>query len=101
MNKPRTWQSIVFSDLGILILLSLVLFIPLLVTNGQSGWHRDELDTLDNARYLDWAYVAYPPLAPFVASVALTLFGPSLAGVRFFSTLAHAIAVVLAGLMAP
>jgi 4-amino-4-deoxy-L-arabinose transferase-like glycosyltransferase len=100
MDKPRTWRSIVFSDLGILILLSLVLFIPLVVTNGKSGWHRDELDTLDNARYLDWGYVSYPPVAPFVARVALTLFGPSIPGVRFFSTLSHAIAVVLAGLMA-
>ena len=69
MNKPRTWQSIAFSDLGILILLSLLLFVPLLLTNGESGWHRDELDILDNARYLDWAYVAYPPLALPIAPV--------------------------------
>jgi hypothetical protein len=27
------------------------------------------LDTLDNARYLAWSYVPYPPLAPFVARI--------------------------------
>ena len=100
MQKPRTWQSVLFSDTGILILLSLARFIPLFITNGQSGWHRDELDMLDNARYLDWGFVSYPPVAALIARLALTLFGPSLTGVRFFSTLAMAIAMLLAGLMA-
>jgi 4-amino-4-deoxy-L-arabinose transferase-like glycosyltransferase len=100
MKKSRPWSAIVFSDEGILILLALARLVTLLMTNGQSGWHRDELDTLDNARYLDWGYVAYPPLTPFIARVALVLFGPSLIGVRLFSTLAHAIALLLGGLMA-
>lgn len=100
MVKPRTWQAILFSETGVLILLALVRFGSLLLTNGQSGWHRDELDMLDNARYLDWGYVSYPPVAPFIAQVALTLFGPSMVGVRLFSTLAQAVAMVLAGLMA-
>ena len=100
MKTSRTWQSVVFSDLGVLILLALVRCLPLVLTNGQSGWHRDELDTPDNARYLAWGYVSYPPAAPFIARVALALFGPAMAGVRLFSTLAQAIALVLAGLMA-
>jgi 4-amino-4-deoxy-L-arabinose transferase-like glycosyltransferase len=100
MKKARTWRDIVFSDVGILILLSLLRFVTLVLSNGQSGWHRDELDTLDNARYLAWGYVSYPPVAPFIARVALTLFGSSLIGVRLFSTLAHAVAMLLAGLMA-
>ena len=100
MNKPRSWKMFLLSDVGILILLGLLRFVPLFLSNGQSGWHRDELDTLDNARYLAWSYVAYPPVAPFIARIALTLFGPSMLGVRFFSTLAQAIAMVLAGLMA-
>jgi 4-amino-4-deoxy-L-arabinose transferase-like glycosyltransferase len=99
MNKLRNWREFVFSDLGILLLLGLIRLVTLLLTNGQSGWHRDELDTLDNARYLAWGYVAYPPLTPFIARVALTLFGPSMIGVRLFSTLAHAISLVLTGLM--
>ena len=100
MNKPRTWQAVLFSETGVLILLALLRLAPLLLTNGQSGWHRDELDMLDNARYLSWAYVSYPPVAPFIARIALTLFGPSMVGVRLFSTLAHAVAMVLTGLMA-
>jgi 4-amino-4-deoxy-L-arabinose transferase-like glycosyltransferase len=100
MKKPAPWQSILLSDTGILILLAVVRFATLFLTNGQSGWHRDELDTLDSARHLAWGYVAYPPVAPFIARVALDLFGPSLIGVRFFSTLGYAIALVLVGLMA-
>ena len=43
---------------------------------------------------------ATSPIHPWRRSsrvVALTLFGPSMAGVRLFSTLAQAIALVLAG----
>ena len=99
MNKPRTRQSFVFSDAGILVLLGVACLLTLFLTNAESGWHRDELDTLDNARHLNWGYVAYPPVTPFLARLALSLFGPSLIGVRLFSTLAHAIALVLGGLM--
>lgn len=100
VTPSRNWRAIVFSDSGIPILLALLKFVPLFLTNGQSGWHRDELDTLENARYLDWGYVSYPPVAPFIARAALVLFGPSMLGVHFFSTLAQALAMVLAGLMA-
>jgi 4-amino-4-deoxy-L-arabinose transferase-like glycosyltransferase len=100
MRKLRDLEALVLSDLGILILLAMVRCITLLLSNGQCGWHRDELDTLDNARYLAWGYVAYPPFAPFIARVALILFGPSMIGVRLFSTLAQAMSMILAGLMA-
>jgi 4-amino-4-deoxy-L-arabinose transferase-like glycosyltransferase len=100
MSKTRRWQATVFSDTGILILLALLRFGLLFLHNGQSGWHRDELDFLDSARHLAWGYVAYPPFTPFVGRIALTLFGPSLLGVRFFSTLAQALAMVLTGWMA-
>lgn len=33
-----------------------------LFTNGRYGFHRDELDVLDNAQRLAWGYVAYPPV---------------------------------------
>jgi 4-amino-4-deoxy-L-arabinose transferase-like glycosyltransferase len=70
------------------------------LTNGQYGFHRDELATLDDARHLAWGYVAYPPLTPAVGRVALELFGPSLPGLRLFAALAQGAAMVLAGLMA-
>src|SRR5512137_132506 len=100
MNTTRTWRTFVLSDLGILILLALARLALHSLTNGQYGWHRDELATLDDARYLAWGYVAYPPVTPFIARVALELFGPSLVGVRFFCALAMSVALVLTGLMA-
>jgi hypothetical protein len=69
-------------------------------TNWHYGFHRDELGVLDDARYLDWGYVSYPPFTPFVARIALILFGPSLVGVRFFAALAQSVAMVFTGLMA-
>ena len=92
-NKP------VFSDFSILILLALAKLALHLFTNGQYGFHRDELAVLDEARHLAWGYVAYPPITPFVGRVALDLFGPSLIGLRLFSALTQSIAMVLTGLM--
>ncbi|HTM38575.1 MAG TPA: glycosyltransferase family 39 protein [Terriglobales bacterium] len=66
----------------------------------SSGFHRDELATLDDARHLAWGYVAYPPVTPFFARISLMFFGSSLAGFRFFASLANAVALVLTGLMA-
>ncbi len=85
-----------------LIALMTVAFIPFLVhtlTNSQYGFHRDELQTLDDARHMAWGFVAYPPVTPGVARVALALFGNSLVGLRFFSCLALSAATVLTGLM--
>ena len=64
------------------------------------GFHRDELATLDDARHLAWGYVAYLPVTPFFARLSLTLFGSSLAGFRFFASLANAVGLVMTGLMA-
>ncbi|MEO8044069.1 MAG: glycosyltransferase family 39 protein [Spartobacteria bacterium] len=86
--------------LGILITLALARLVLHCATNWQYGFHRDELGLIDDARFLDWGYVSYPPFTPFVARVALILFGPSLVGVRFFAALAQSIAMVLTGLMA-
>jgi hypothetical protein len=84
---------------ALLILAALRLLLHTL-TNGQYGFHRDELATLDDARHLAWGYVAYPPLTPFVARIALTLLGSAPAAVRFFTALAQCVAMVVAGLMA-
>jgi hypothetical protein len=71
-----------------------------MVTNHQYGFHQDELVVLDNARNLDWGFVEYPPLTPFLARIELTLFGLSLVSARTFAALAHAIVLILTGLMA-
>jgi 4-amino-4-deoxy-L-arabinose transferase-like glycosyltransferase len=95
----RKSQSILFSDLGVLILVALGRVLVQLLTSSNYGWHRDELAFLDEARHLAWGYVAYPPLTPIIGRLGLVLFGPSMLGVRLFVVLAHAISIVLTGLM--
>ncbi len=100
MLPPRTGQQSRRFDTGILFALALGLVLLHTLTNGPYGFHRDELATLDDARHLAWGYVAYPPVTPFLGRLALELFGSSVRGVRFFSALAQAVAVMLSGLMA-
>lgn len=69
-------------------------------TNGRYGFHRDELQFLSDARHLDWGYVCYPPLTPFIERIGLSLFGLSLVGLRLFSVIAQAFVILVSGLMA-
>jgi len=71
-----------------------------ILTNGLYGFHRDELQFLSDARHLDWGFVAYPPLTPFLEHIGLALFGVSLVGLRLFSVLAQAAALIATGIMA-
>ncbi len=70
------------------------------LTNGAYGFHRDELATLADARHLDWGFVAYPPVTPFIGRIALELFGTSLAGFRSGAALAQSLALVVTAAMA-
>ena len=88
------------SDPGVLLLLALASVVVHTATNGQYGFHRDELQTLDDARHLDWGFVAYPPITPLIGRVELILFGTSLVGFRFFAAVAVSAAMVIAGLIA-
>jgi 4-amino-4-deoxy-L-arabinose transferase-like glycosyltransferase len=97
MRLSRLWQN---TDLVILVVLALAKVVLHTLTNGQYGFHRDELAMVDDARYLAWGYIAYPPVTPFLARVASELFGPSLAGPRLFAALAQGAVMVLGGLMA-
>jgi Dolichyl-phosphate-mannose-protein mannosyltransferase len=88
------------SALRVLLVLAALRLVIYILTGGQYGFHRDELATIDDARHLAWGYVAYPPLTPFVARLALVLLGSAPAAVRFFTALAQCAAMVVAGLMA-
>jgi hypothetical protein len=88
------------NDTGVLILLALVFIALHITTSGPYGFHRDELATLDDARHLEWGFVAYPPLTPAIGRLALSLFGVSTLGVRFLPIIALSLALVLSGLMA-
>src|SRR5512147_2930458 len=96
LSKSRVLSN----DVAVLWLSGLALFLLHMFTNHQYGFHQDELVVLDNANHLDWGYVEYPPLTPFLARIELTLFGLSLVGARTFSALAQSIVLVLTGLMA-
>jgi 4-amino-4-deoxy-L-arabinose transferase-like glycosyltransferase len=100
MKKITSLTMLLSSDIGILILLALARVLLQVFTNGQYGFHQDELVTLDAAaHHLSWGYVAWPPVTPFLARVSLTLFGPSLIGLRSFAVLAEGSVMLLAGLM--
>lgn len=71
-----------------------------LLTNGRYGFHRDELQFLSDARHMDWGFVAYPPFTAVVERISMAMFGLSLVGLRLFSVLAQAAAIVVTGLMA-
>jgi hypothetical protein len=71
-----------------------------IATNGRYGFHRDELQFLSDARHLDWGYVPYPPLTPFIERINLGLFGLSLIGLRMFSVISQTTIILVTGLMA-
>ncbi|UWZ81780.1 glycosyltransferase family 39 protein [Occallatibacter riparius] len=88
------------SDALLLAGIAAVFAIAHVLTNGRYGFHRDELQFLSDARHLDWGFVAYPPLTPFIERVSLSLFGVSLVGLRLASVIGQAIVIFVSGLMA-
>lgn len=87
------------SGLGIVLLIALARIALHTLTNGQYGFHRDELQTLDDARHLDWGFVAYPPITPLFGWLELALFGISLPGFRFFAAVVVSLVMLLAALI--
>ncbi|MFP5204564.1 MAG: glycosyltransferase family 39 protein [Acidobacteriota bacterium] len=87
-------------DTVVLLAISAAIVVVHLLTGNRYGFHRDELQFLSDARRLDWGFVAFPPFTPFVERIGLELFGLSMVGLRLFSMLAQAVAIVVGGLMA-
>ena len=100
MYKPRSLQAILSSDTVLLIFFGFSVALLHILANGQYGFHRDELLSVDNGRHLAWGYVVYPPVTPFLGRLEWELFGASLRGFRFFAAVAQGLVVVLAGLAA-
>jgi len=102
LSKQSLGQTDSQSQADTLVLLGIAGVIALIhvLTNNRYGLHRDELQTLSDALHLDWGFVAYPPLTPFVERISLAVFGHWLSGLRLFSVIAQALAVVVTGLMA-
>jgi len=95
---PLSQQS--RTDLVLLFLLAASTILLHLFTANRYGFNRDEFSFLEDARHLAWGYAAYPPLTAFLARLSLILFGTSLVGFRFFSSLLQATGVFLTGCMA-
>ncbi len=92
-EKPRAQFLVLFAVAASVALLHLA-------TNHRYGFHRDELQFLSDARHLDWGFVSYPPMTPFLERIGLSLFGLSLVGLRLFSVIAQGAVIVVSGLMA-
>jgi len=88
------------SDILVLLAIAAAVALFHILTNNRYGFHRDELQFLSDARHLDWGFVAFPPLTPFVERIGLSLFGVSIVGLRLFSVIAQAILIFVSGLMA-
>jgi 4-amino-4-deoxy-L-arabinose transferase-like glycosyltransferase len=78
---------------------SIVLIVHFALGNGY-GFHRDELQFLDDARHLQWGFAAYPPMTAFSGRIAIALFGISPQVFRLPAALVNAVWLVLAGLTA-
>jgi Dolichyl-phosphate-mannose-protein mannosyltransferase len=96
LRREAGSRADVFALMGIALVVTAIH----LLTNSRYGIHRDELQFLSDARHLDWGFVAYPPFTPFVERIGLEIFGVSLVGLRSFSVVAQALAIVVTGLMA-
>jgi hypothetical protein len=101
-SEPRVDQPVHTgrNDVAVLVGIATLCALAHIATNGRYNFHRDELQFLSDARHLDWGYVSYPPMTPFLEHIALSLFGLSLVGLRMFSVLAQAMVIVISGLMA-
>ncbi len=100
MNITRRSFRFLSSDIGILVALSLVRILLQVFTNGEYGFHQDEMVTIDIAlRHLAWGYVAWPPVTPFLARLSVSIFGLSVIGLRAFAVVAEGLVMLLTGLM--
>lgn len=88
------------SDLILIFAIAAAIAVLHLLTNNRYGFHRDELQFLSDAVHLDWGFVPYPPLTPFLEHILHSIFGLSMVGLRLFAVLAQAAAIVVGGLMA-
>ena len=97
--ERRGLAAVLNADVAVVALAAGVLTLHL-ATNGLYDFHRDSLYYLDSARHPSWGYVDYPPVTPAIARLSLWLFGPSVWGLRLWPSLAGALMVILAPLIA-
>ena len=87
-------------DTTILITFAALILVVHFVLGDAYGFHRDELQFLDDARHLQWGFTAYPPLTSFCGRIAIALFGISPGVFRLPAAAVNATSLVLFGLIA-
>jgi hypothetical protein len=88
------------NPVAIALYLSMFKLLLHLFSNGQFGYHRDELYYIACSQHLDFGYVDHPPLIAFLARFWIGIFGDSLFSIRFLPAVGGATIVYLTGLMA-
>jgi hypothetical protein len=83
----------------VILYLSLLKFLLHILTNGQFGYHRDELYYIACGQHLDFGYVDHPPLIALLSRVWTGILGGSLFSIRFLPAVAGAAIVYLTGLI--
>ncbi len=99
MDHERLGTGLRGDVLWLSALACVVLVVHFAVGNGY-GFHRDELQFLDDARHLHWGFTAYPPMTAFAGRVAIALFGISPQVFRLPAAVLNAVSLVLMGLTA-
>ncbi|HIK18883.1 MAG TPA: glycosyltransferase family 39 protein [Leptolyngbyaceae cyanobacterium M33_DOE_097] len=87
------------SDTAILWWLAFIKLMLHFLTNGQYGYHTDELYYMAAGDRLAWGYVEFPPLVAVLAHISHSLTGDSLFSIRLFPAIAGALLVFVTGLM--
>jgi hypothetical protein len=98
--ETETQQPSLSADLIVLIAIACLLLVEVALGGKGYGFHRDELQFLDDGLHLRWGFVPYPPLSPLVARIAITLFGVSVWALHLAVAVANMVSLVLVGLMA-
>src|SRR5580700_5364937 len=99
-SMVRLSERVKGGDLLPIFVIATAILLLHVLTNMRYGFHRDELQFLSDALHLDWGYVSYPPLTPFVERISLGIFGLSLVGLRLLSVLVQGAVIVVTGSMA-
>jgi 4-amino-4-deoxy-L-arabinose transferase-like glycosyltransferase len=99
MELAHPQNSLRFDAAALSLFAALILTVHFYLGDGY-GFHRDELQFLDDARHLQWGFVAYPPMTAFFGRIAIALFGVSPQVFRLPAALVNGISLVLVGLTA-
>jgi len=99
MESARPNNSLLSDAAFLSAFAALILVVHFYVGSGY-GFHRDELQFLDDARHLQWGFVAYPPLTAFCGRLAIALFGISPQVFRLPAAIVNCASLVLTGLIA-